>query len=266
MIVNHLNVKRALVTGGAGFIGSHIVEKLLSLGVEVVCVDDFSAGKVENIEAFRSDPNFILARCDITNHRELTPLFDGVDVVFHNAASKKTVCLEDPSRDLAVNAEGTLNILDLSDRFGVMKVVHASTGSVYGEAIYYPQDEKHPTEPTSFYGISKLAAEKYCMLYSQQYGLDVTILRYFHVYGSRQDSSDAGGVVPIFLKQALEGGPITIFGDGSQQRSFTFIDDLVRINMLVAMSDATIGEINNCASGIVVTILQLAEKIKRIVG
>jgi len=254
--------KRALVTGGAGFIGSHIVEELLAMGVEVVCVDDFSAGKEENIEAFRADPNFMMSRCDITDYNELAPHFEGVDVVFHNAASKKTVCLRDPRRDLDVNAKGAYNILNLSRKFGVKKVVVASTGSVYGEAIYYPQDEKHPTEPTSFYGVSKLAAEKYALLYSREYDLDVTILRYFHVYGPRQDYSDVGGVVSIFLSKALKGEPLTIFGDGSQQRSFTYVKDVVRINMMAAMSSKTKGEIYNCASGIRVTVQQLANSIK----
>lgn len=255
-------LKRALVTGGAGFIGSHIVEELLSRGVEVVCVDDFSAGKEENIAPFRGDPNFIMAECDITDYNELAPHFEGVDVVFHNAASKKTVCLRDPRRDLDVNAKGMLNVLGLSYINKVKKVVVASTGSVYGEAIYYPQDEKHPTEPTSFYGVSKLAAEKYALLYVREYDLDVTILRYFHVYGPRQDYSDVGGVVSIFLNRALKGKPLIIFGDGSQQRSFTYVKDVVKINMMAAMSDKTKGEIYNCALGVIVTIQQLANIVK----
>jgi len=263
-----MDFKRAMVTGGAGFIGSHIVKELLGMGVKVVCVDDFSAGKNENVAPFRSNSNFMEAKCDITDYDALKKHFSftNVDVVFHNAASKKTVCLKDPRRDLEVNAKGMFNILELSRDFGVKKVVVASTGSVYGEAIYLPQDEKHPTEPTSFYGVSKLAAEKYALLYSREHNLDVTILRYFHVYGPRQDDSDAGGVVSIFLKRALSNEPITIFGDGSQQRSFTYVRDVVRINMLAATSPKTKGEIYNCALGSNITISKLVDHIIFITG
>jgi len=260
------NYKKAMVTGGAGFIGSHIVEELLNQNVEVVSVDDYSAGKEDNIAHFRDHPNFIEARCDITGYKKLRDYFEGVEIVFHNAASKKTVCLRDPRRDLDVNAKGMFNILDLSREFGVKKVVHASTGSVYGEAIYYPQDEKHPLSPTSFYGVSKLAAEKYAVIFSQMYDLDVTILRYFHVYGPRQDYSDGGGVVSIFGRRVLGGEPPVIFGDGTQERSFTYVSDVVAINLLVAALDNTNGEVYNCASGIRVTIKQLADKIKTILG
>lgn len=261
--MTEFSYNKALVTGGAGFIGSHIVEELLHKNTAVVCLDDYSAGKKENVASFHNDPKFTEVICDITDYTTLQQYFEGVDIVFHNAASKKTICLKDPRRDLDVNAKGMFNILELSRIFGVQKVIHASTGSVYGEAIYYPQDEKHPVAPTSFYGVSKLAAEKYAMVFSQMYDLDVTILRYFHVYGPRQDSSEVGGVVSIFIHKALNGEPLTIFGDGSQQRSFTYVKDLVRINLLVATSDKTKGEVYNCASGIRVTISQLAEMIKK---
>lgn len=258
--------KKAIVTGGAGFIGSHLVEELLNMNVEVICLDDYSAGKIENITPFRNNPNFTEVICDLTDYEQFKQYFEGVDIVFHNAASKKTVCLKDPRRDLEVNAKGMFNILELSRSFGIKKVVHASTGSVYGEAIYYPQDEKHPVAPTSFYGVSKLAAEKYAVVFSRMYNLDVTILRYFHVYGPRQDSSEVGGVVSIFIRKALNNEPLIIFGDGTQQRSFTYVKDIVRINMLVATLGTTKGEIYNCASGIRITISQLAEMIKQKLG
>ncbi len=258
--------KRALVTGGAGFIGSHIVEELLREGLEVVSIDNYFAGKHENVAEFTKYPGFQEVDCDITDYAKIKQYFEGVDVVFHNAASKKTICLKDPRRDLAINAEGTFNVLDLSREFGVKKVVHASTGSVYGEARYYPQDENHPVNPTSYYGVSKLAGEKYAQLYCHLYDMDVTMLRYFHVYGPRQESSDVGGVVSIFARRVLHGeGPI-IFGDGTQERSFTYVKDLVEINKLVAMREDTKGQVYNCASGIRVTINELADKIKRIFG
>ena len=136
-----------------------------------------------------------------------------MDIVFHQAASKKTICLNNPRLDLEINAKGTFNLLELSVKHNVKKFVHASTGSVYGEAQYKPQDEQHPLNPTSYYGVSKLAGEKYVRAFHDLYNLNVTILRYFHVYGPRQESSDVGGVVSIFTRRILEGKPIYIYGD-----------------------------------------------------
>lgn len=258
--------KRALVTGGAGFIGSHIVEELLAEGLEVVSVDNYFAGKHENLAAFHDYDGFTEVECDVTDYDGLKPHFDGVDVVFHEAASKKTICLNDPRRDLDINAKGAFNILELSRDCGVKKVVHASTGSVYGEAQYFPQDEKHPLNPRSYYGVSKLAGERYGRTFYELYGLDVTILRYFHVYGPRQDSSDVGGVVSIFGRRALNDQPLVIFGDGTQQRSFTYVKDLVAINKLVATHPDSPGEVYNCASGIKVTIQELADGVLSALG
>jgi nucleoside-diphosphate-sugar epimerase len=258
--------KRALVTGGAGFIGSHLVEELLRDGLEVVSLDNYIAGKRENLRPFHDYKTFTEVDCDVCDVDGLRRAMDGCDIIFHEAASKKTVCMKDPRRDLQINGAGAFNILELARDLGVKKVVHASTGSVYGEAIYYPQDEKHPLNPVSYYGVSKLAGERYAMAFHHLYGLDVTVLRYFHVYGPRQDSSNVGGVVSIFGRKALLGEPITIFGDGSQQRSFTYVKDVVAANRLVAMATNTAGEVYNCASGIRVTIRELAEKVRRLLG
>lgn len=251
---------RALVTGGAGFIGSHIVKRLLKEGVEVVSIDSYVTGKSENL-ADLSHENLQEIDCDVVDYDQLKPHFEGVDVVFHNAASKKTVCLKDPRLDLDTNAKGTFNLLELSRDHGVKKFVHASTGSVYGEAQYYPQDEKHVLLPTSYYGVSKLAGERYAMVFNQLYDLDVTILRYFHVFGPKQESSEFGGVVAIFSRKAIAGEPLLIFGDGEQLRSFTYVEDVVSANMLVATHKDTKGEVYNCASGIQVTIKELADKV-----
>ena len=220
--------KKAIVTGGAGFIGSHVVEELVKLGVHTISIDDYFAGKPENLEHLKGYENFEEVKCDVTDLEGLKEHFGGVDVVFHQAASKKTICLNDPRRDLEINAEGTFNLLELSRDLGVKKFVHASTGSVYGEAQYFPQDEQHPLVPTSYYGVSKLAGEKYVKAFQHLYGLDTTVLRYFHIYGPRQESSDVGGVVSIFSRLMLAGKPITIFGDGTQQRSFTYVKDVVK--------------------------------------
>ncbi len=253
--------RKAIVTGGAGFIGSHLVEELLRDGLEVVSIDNYSAGKTENLEDLHSQYGGRLqeVNCDVTDYQALKQHFHGVDIVFHEACAKMTICLEDPRRDLEVNAEGTFNMLELSKDFGVKKFVHASTGSVYGKALYFPTDEKHPVNPASYYGVSKLAGEKYVRLFSDLYGMDTTILRYYHVFGAKQESSDVGGVVSIFARRALEDQELMIFGDGSQVRSFTYIKDLVAINKLVALSGDAKGEAYNCASGISVTIKELAE-------
>jgi UDP-glucose 4-epimerase len=258
--------RRALVTGGAGFIGSHLAEELLREGLEVVSVDNYLAGKHENLRACHDYKTFTEVDCDVTDYDAFRRCFEGVDIVFHEAASKKTVCLRDPRRDLEINAKGTFNVLELARDLGIKKVVHASTGSVYGEPQYFPQDEKHPLNPVSYYGVSKLAGERYALAFSHLYGLDVTVLRYFHVYGPRQDSSEVGGVVSIFGRQALSNHPITIFGDGTQQRSFTYVKDVVGVNMLVAVTPGTKGQVYNCASGLRVTVQQLADKVRTLLG
>lgn len=257
---------KAMVTGGAGFIGSHLVEELVKLGVETISIDNYIAGKHENLAHLAEYPNFHEVECDVTDAEELERHFDGVDIVFHQAASKKTVCLEDPRMDLRINAEGTYNLLTLSRKYPVRKFVHASTGSVYGEAQYFPQDEQHPLVPTSYYGVSKLAGEKYAKAFQLLYGLDTTVLRYFHVYGPRQESSEVGGVVSIFARQMLTGEPITIFGDGTQQRSFTYVKDVIKANLLAATAERTKGEAYNCASAIKITIGELAELMAQILN
>jgi UDP-glucose 4-epimerase len=261
-----MDFSRAMVTGGAGFIGSHLVDELLRQGLDVVSVDDYSMGKCENLEVARSYQSFKDVKCDVTDRDALHRHFEGVDIVFHNAASKKTVSLKNPVRDLEVNAKGTFNVLELAREFGVKKLIHASTGSVYGEPRYFPQDENHPIDPVSYYGVSKLAGEKYARAFEKLYDMDVTVLRYFHVYGPRQDSSDVGGVVPIFIRRALRNEPPVIFGDGNQQRSFTYVGDVVRANLFVAGRADTKGQVYNCASGIRITIGQLAEEVLRRLG
>src|SRR5438477_7606367 len=161
MSANSPGFTRALVTGGAGFIGSHLVDRLVGMGIETLSLDNYSAGKPSNLAHLTGAPHFRAVECDVTDRDRLDPLLDGVDVVFHQAASKKTICLADPRRDLAVNAEGTFNLLDSAVRRGVRKFVHASTGSVYGESGYGPTGEQDPIAPTSFYGVSKFARESY---------------------------------------------------------------------------------------------------------
>lgn len=259
--------QKAIVTGGAGFVGSNLVESLLEDGLEVVSIDDYSAGKERNLEDLkeRFGDQLIAANCDITDKEKLATYFKGVDVVFHQACSKMTVCLKDPLRDLEVNAAGTFNLLELARDTDVKKFVHVSTGSVYGIAQYFPTDEKHPVNPTSYYGVSKLAGEKYVRAFAHLYGMDTSILRYYHVYGPKQDSGDYGGVMGIFCKQAIKNEDLTIFGDGTQIRSFTYVKDVVNINKLVAKKGGK-GEAYNCASGLKVSINDIAHKITKMAG
>jgi UDP-glucose 4-epimerase len=261
--------KSAIVTGGAGFIGSHICEFLVKGKVKkVISVDDYSAGKNKNIFHLTKKSNFFEEKCDITNEKNLNSLFVKYrpDIIFHNAASKKNICLKNPIRDLEVNAGGTLKILTLAREFKVKKFIHASTGSVYGEAVYTPQNEDHPLNPVSFYGTSKLAGEKYVKTFNYLYGLDTTILRYFHVYGPRQEFNEYGGVVAIFIRNMLKNENLTIFGDGTQERSFTHVKDVVSANVLCAIDKKSYGETYNCASGISVTINDLCLEIMKYFG
>lgn len=258
--------KKALVTGGAGFIGSHICEELVKIGVEVISLDNYSAGKKENHSFLDDYDNFTAVDCDITDMGNLPHYFEGVDVVFHNAASKKSVCLQDPRRDLVVNALGTYNLLDLSKTFGVKKFVHASTGSVYGEVDHFKKEEDHPIGPRSYYGVSKLAGEQYVLMMHKTFGMNTTVLRYFHVYGSRQECGEFGGVVAIFIRNMLKNENPVIFGDGTQKRSFTWVKDVVRANLLVATHRKSTGQIYNCASCISISIQELCDKVIELFG
>ena len=255
---------KALVTGGAGFVGSHICEELIKQDIDTICVDNFVAGKMENISHLINNKKFSWVDADISHFSMIIDLFQGVDVVFHQAASKCTVCMVDPHLDLNVNALGTYNVLECSRRHGVSKIVHASTGSVYGEGVTFPQSEDHPLNPVSFYGVSKLAGEKYCSAFLNYYDMDITVLRYFHVYGTRQEYSDLGGVIPIFARRILSDESPIIFGDGEQLRSFTYVKDDVAANFHVALDKRSRGQVYNCASGIKVSISELAKILLKI--
>lgn len=260
--MHKLSGKKAIVTGGAGFIGSHICEELLNAGAEVISIDDYSAGKERNIEFMKANPKFKSYKKDVCDHEGWDEILIGCDTIFHNAASKKNICLVNPQRDLDVNAGGALNLLQLAMKYKVRKFVHASTGSVYGEPTIFPTKEDHPLRPVSYYGVSKLAGERYVDVFHHLYGLDTTILRYFHVYGPRQESNEFGGVVSIFLRNIMENKPMTIFGHGDQMRSFTWVKDLARVNVEAAVNPNARGAVYNAASGIQVTINDLAKRMR----
>ncbi len=259
---------KILVTGGAGFIGSHIVENLLKEGHEVVCLDNFDpyyhpSMKYKNIQEYQNKEKFELIEGDIRNKKLMKEIIsDGLDYIFHNAAQAGVrISVQNPLKPNDINVNGTLNILCNSIDSGIKKIIFASSSSVYGKAIYLPFDEKHPNIPVSPYGVSKLAAEHYCRVFNEIYGLKITSLRYFTVYGPRMRPDLA---IAIFTKKALDNEVIEIFGDGSYTRDFTYIDDVVKANMN-AMTRGD-GGIFNIGGGNRIKISELAELIIDITG
>jgi UDP-glucose 4-epimerase len=251
----------AVVTGGAGFIGSHLCDALIARGDDLICVDNLvGPSSTKNVDHLLGHPRFTLVRASVVDWARDADL-TGVDTIFHEAASKNTVCMDDPELDLQVNALGTLRLLRRAHASGVRKFVHGSTGSVFGE-LTARQDEEHPTRPRSLYGVSKLAGESYCRVFGELFDLDYTVLRYYHVIGPRQDESDSGGVLPIFIRRCVEGQPIVIYGTGEQVRSFTSVDDVVRANLFVADEPGAAQQFYNCASGIRVSIQELADYVR----
>ena len=219
-----------LVTGGAGFIGSHLVDRLLSLGHRVVVVDDLSTGKLHNL-----NKSATFYHCSVT-YPGLEEIFQREQpaIVNHHAAQiSVTQSVKDPVRDAEVNIQGTLRLIELARRNGVEKVIFPSSGgTVYGEPQYIPCDEKHPINPISPYALSKHVAEEYLQLYHHIYRLDYVTLRYGNVYGPRQDPHGEAGVIAIFAKAMLEGKQPRIYGTGEQERDFIYVDDVIDANIL----------------------------------
>jgi UDP-glucose 4-epimerase len=237
---------KALVTGGAGFIGSNLVDALLARGDEVTALDDLSTGKRENL-GHAIENGATLAEVDI---REAEAVNDVVarlkpDVIFHLAAQidvRKSVA--DPAADARINVEGTANMLSAAQAHGVRRFVNTSTGgAIYGEGRQLPAPEDHPSAPEAPYGLSKWCAEQYCEIFTRLHGLSTVSLRYGNVYGPRQDPLGEAGVIAIFCGKLLDGGTATIFGDGKQTRDYVYVEDVVEANLRAAESDAT-GPVN----------------------
>jgi len=253
---------KVLVTGGAGFIGSHLSDRLVALGHDVVIVDDLSKGKVENLP-----PQAKFYEIDIRD-RELATVFasERPQAVFHHAAhADVTRSVRDPEYDASVNVLGSLNLLECCRASGVQKFVYASTGgALYGEPRYLPADESHPINPVAPYGVSKHVVEQYLFTYGVNHHLDYTVLRYPNVYGPRQDPHGEAGVVAIFAVQLLTDRQPVIFGDGTKTRDYCNVADIVEANMLALNSRA--GSIYNLGRGIEVADLEVFEAVRKAVG
>jgi UDP-glucose 4-epimerase len=241
-----LRNKRIIITGGCGFIGSHLVEALWRDN-HVVVIDDLSAGSLSNISGFEAE----FHRRDIVG--TLDDLMAGADIVFHTAASVQvTLSVQDPGLDARTNIIGLLNVLNAARRSRIERLVFSSSTAVYGVAQYLPIDEAHPTEPISPYGLSKLTGERYFRMFHALEGLPAVCLRYFNVYGPRQRANSTySGVISIFAQNVLRGQPSVIYGDGEQSRDFVNVKDVVQANLLAAVAPPArvVGKVFNVGTG-----------------
>lgn len=255
--------KVVLVTGGAGFIGSHLVDNALELGAEkVICYDNLigTNDSLRNI-AHLNTRRFKFVKADIKDYQEIKPLVEESDIIFNEAASKLVVSLKDPTIDVQTNVVGNFNVAEILRKSeSDARIIHASTGSVFGSSDK-PFEETDPMHPSTVYGISKLAAEKYFLLYHNLYGLKATVLRYFHVFGPRQDYTGEAGVVGIFLSRVLRRLPPQVCGTGEAIRCFTFVNDVVDANVMLYKNNSSIGQDYNVASRNRVSVLQLANQV-----
>jgi UDP-glucose 4-epimerase len=261
-----------VVTGGAGFIGSHTVDQLLGAGHRVVVLDDFRTGKRANLAHHAGSDRLDVVACDVSHGifaalAPLTAQHGPVERIVHLAAQVSVVhSVQNPLVDMQVNYGGTLHVLEYARAAGVKKVVFASSAAVYGEVATMPVGEDAPTRPVSPYGIDKLASEHALDYYSAVHGVPTTALRFFNVYGPRQDpSSPYSGVISIFADRARAGRTLTLFGDGGQTRDFVYVGDVVRA-IVAALGDGADRVVANVGTGGEITVLELARSIVELCG
>lgn len=254
---------RTLVTGGAGFIGSHLVEELLRTGNSVRVLDNFSSGRRENLEALPGKPEILEG--DLRDAAMVKAAVLDVEVIFHLAAFISVPkSIADPETCFTINVGGTVNLLEAARQAGTRKVVVSSSAAVYGNTNVFPTLEETPLQPLSPYAVSKQVNELYAGLYTKTLGLPVTALRYFNVYGPRQrPDSDYAAAIPIFVRRLVAGEPITIHGDGKQSRDFIFVKDVARANLLAAGAGAA-GEAINICTGQETSLLDLLEELSEL--
>jgi nucleoside-diphosphate-sugar epimerase len=264
--VEKMKFSKVLVTGGAGFIGSHLVDRLLSEGFEVWVLDDFSSGRMENIVHHKGEAMFHLVKGDIRDFEIVNKVVKGVDAVFHEAALVDVaLSVKDPLLFDDVNVDGTLNLLKASLDSNVKRFIFASSAAVYGDSKPAMKKENMRLKPISPYGISKMASENYIRAFNELYGLETVCLRYFNVYGPRQASTSSySGVITCFMNRLLENQPPIVNGDGKQTRDFVHVDDVVSANLLALACENVAGEVFNIASGVTISIYDLAKMLQRV--
>jgi UDP-glucose 4-epimerase len=255
-----------LVTGGAGFIGSHLVHELVRRGERVRVLDDFSTGRQENLRDIVD--RIEMVEGSLTDPGAVKRAVEGVTFILHQGARPSVPqSIQDPLGTHQANASGTLNLLVAARRAAVSRVVYASSSSVYGDTPTLPKEERMQPEPRSPYAASKLAGELYCHVFHNTYGLETVSLRYFNVFGPRQDpSSEYSAVIPKFITAMLAGRPPTIFGDGKQSRDFTYVRDVVEANLQALRAPRAPGAVMNLACGERHTLLQLVDLLNHILG
>jgi UDP-glucose 4-epimerase len=258
--------RRVLVTGGGGFIGSNLVHALLERGDAVRVLDNFATGNRRNLADIASEIEVVEG--DLRSYERVHTAVRGMDIVFHQGALGSVPrSVQDPLTSTAVNVEGTLNVLLAARDEGVSRVVAASSSSVYGDGGTFPRVETQAPNPISPYAVAKLAAERFCVSFFRVYGLETVALRYFNVFGPRQDpTSQYAAVVPLFVRAIEEGRPITVYGSGEQSRDFTYVANVVAANIQAAEAEGAGGSVLNIAAGGSETVNTLAETIGRLLG
>jgi UDP-glucose 4-epimerase len=251
-----------LVTGGAGFIGSHLTTKLANQGYYVRVLDNLSTGKLSNIDTLLKNGSINFIKGDIRDTSTVKAAVSDVDVVFHLAAQISVpLSILNPKLNNEVNVAGTSNLLSASRSAGVSRFVFVSSCAVYGEPIYLPIDEAHPTNPISPYAESKLTSEQECLRLNNEHEIESVVVRFFNVYGPKQSLNDYSGVIIKFIEKIQQKLPLTIFGDGQQTRDFVFVQDIAEVLLLTSQNDSANGQIFNIGTGKATTIKSLAETL-----
>jgi UDP-glucose 4-epimerase len=258
---------KILVTGGAGFVGSHLCDRYTKKGDTIICLDNFMNGNLINIRHLLNYRNFKLINGDVRDYDLLEKIMRDVDAVYHLAAQIHVDrSIIEPKLTYEINVLGTLNILEIARIYDVEKIIHASTSEVYGSSQYAPMNENHPLDASHPYGASKIAADRMCLAYIKTYGMNICIMRPFNLYGPHQKDSGYGGAISIFIKRVLNNMPPIIFGDGTQSRDYTYIDDIVEAYDIILNYKHVLTEPINFGTGKEISINQLASEIINIFG
>jgi nucleoside-diphosphate-sugar epimerase len=267
MNVMNENNEKVLVTGGAGFIGSHLVPRLLELGHQVTVLDNLSTGKLENLDGVLDHPKFLFQRGDITDKTIQNEVFDDIDSIIHLAALIDiSTSVADPIQNHEVNVNGTFNMLHAAFKHNVKKFVFASSTAVYGDAKTLPVQENIALHPMSPYAASKVAGEAYCSAFANCFGLETIALRFFNIYGLRSENSPYSGVITKFLRKIINDEALTVDGDGEQTRDFIHVSDIVKAIILALEHEGLKGDVFNVCTGVPTSVNQLAATLKTVTG